>query len=117
MKYRTFEGVDNACLDPRYLVLDGQQRLTSLYCSLYAKKPVKTKSVRGQAIERYYYLDMRKCLDEDCDRTDAVLSVPRTRLVTEDIGRKVILDLSTREHEIAKPYVSGQPSLRCKWAQ
>lgn len=102
LKYRTFEGVDNACLDPRYLVLDGQQRLTSLYCSLYAKKPVKTKSVRGQAIERYYYLDMRKCLDEDCDRTDAVLSVPRTRLVTEDIGRKVILDLSTREHEIAK---------------
>jgi hypothetical protein len=43
-------------------VLDGQQRLTSLYCSLYAKDPVSTKNIRGQAIQRYYYLDMKKFL-------------------------------------------------------
>ena len=54
---------------------------------------------------RYYYLDMRKCLDEDCDRADAVISVPgdpehNPKQITEDIGRTVVLDLTTREKEI-----------------
>lgn len=105
LKYRAFEGTSGIDGDPDNLVLDGQQRLTSLYCSLYAKEPVKTKNIRGQAIKRFYYLDMRKCLDEDCDRADAVISVPgepkhSPRQITEDIGRKVILDLTTREKEI-----------------
>ena len=102
LKYRPFEGAAGVSKDPDNLVLDGQQRLTSLYCALYAKGPVKTKNIRGQAISRYYYLDMRKCLDPDCDRADAVLSIPDTRKVTEDIGRTVVLDLSTREREIAQ---------------
>lgn len=105
LKYRAFEGTSGVAKDPDNLVLDGQQRLTSLYCSLYAKDPVKTKNIRGQAIMRYYYLDMRKCLDEDCDRADAVISVPgdpkrNPKQITEDIGRSVVLDLTTREKEI-----------------
>ena len=105
LKYRAFEGTNGVKGEPSNLVLDGQQRLTSLYCSLYAKDPVKTKNVRGQAIQRYYYLDMKKCLDEDCDRADAVISVPgdpehNPRQITEDIGRTVVLDLTTREKEI-----------------
>lgn len=107
LKYRAFEGTGNITSDPDNLVLDGQQRLTSLYCSLYAKKPVRTKNIRGQAIQRYYYLDMRKCLDPDCDRADAVISVPYDtehdlKQITEDIGRTIVLDLTTREQEIAQ---------------
>lgn len=100
LKYRIFEGTSGGAKDPDNLVLDGQQRLTSLYCSLYTKNPVQTKDIRGQAIKHYYYLDMRKCLDKDCDRTDAVLSIPDSRQVTEDIGRSVVFDLTTREREI-----------------
>lgn len=105
LKYRAFEGTSGIDREPDNLVLDGQQRLTSLYCSLYAKNPVSTKNIRGQAIMRYYYLDMRKCLDEDCDRADAVISVSgdpkhNPRQITEDIGRTVVLDLTTREKEI-----------------
>lgn len=105
LKYRAFEGTGSVVAEPDNLVLDGQQRLTSLYCSLYAKDPVKTKNIRGQSIMRYYYLDMRKCLDEDCDRADAVISVPgdpehNPKQITEDIGRTVVLDLTTREKEI-----------------
>ena len=81
-------------------MLDGQQRLTSLYCSLYGKAPVKTTNERGQGIERYYYLDMRRCLDPDEDRLDAIVSVPETRQVTRDFGREVVLDLTSREREI-----------------
>lgn len=105
LKYRAFEGTNGVTGEPSNLVLDGQQRLTSLYCSLYAKDPVSTKNIRGQAIQRYYYLDMKKCLDEDCDRADAVISVPgdpkhNPRQIIEDIGRTVVLDLTTREKEI-----------------
>ena len=100
LKYRPFEGTSEGLVEPKNLVLDGQQRLTSLYCSLYSKTPVHTKNTRGQDISRYYYLDMRKCLDADCDRADAVISIPDTRQATEDIGRTVVLDLTTREKEI-----------------
>ncbi len=105
LKCRTFEGTSGVKGEPSNLVLDGQQRLTSLYCSLYAKGPVSTKNVRGQAIQHFYYLDMRKCLDEDCDRADAVISVPgdpkhNPKQITEDIGRTVVLDLTTRDKEI-----------------
>lgn len=100
LKYRTFEGVEASTEDAETLVLDGQQRLTSLYCSLYGKAPVKTTNERGQGIERYYYLDMRRCLDPDEDRLDAIVSVPETRQVTRDFGREVVLDLTSREREI-----------------
>lgn len=102
LKYRAFEGTKAVSREPDSLVLDGQQRLTSLYCSLYAENPVKTKNARGQAINRLYYLDIRKCLDEGCDRTDAVISIPSTRQITEDIGRTVVLDLATQELEISQ---------------
>lgn len=101
LKYRAFEGTD--VVDgtrASFLVLDGQQRLTSLYRSLFSKKVVTTVDVRKQPLERYYYLDIRKCLDPDEDRFDAIISVPKSRIVTEDIGRKVVLDLSTLDREL-----------------
>ncbi len=39
LKYRAFEGTHGISREPDYLVLDGQQRLTSLYCSLFGKDP------------------------------------------------------------------------------
>jgi len=84
---------------PDYLILDGQQRMTSLYLALLSGKPVPTKTEKGQEIERIYYLDVAKCLDPNEDRIDAVLSLPPDRKVTTDFGRKVILDVSTAERE------------------
>ena len=40
-KYRPFTGADNTC-EPEKLVLDGQQRITSIYCALFSEKVVKT---------------------------------------------------------------------------
>lgn len=81
--------------DPRILVLDGQQRLTSMYLALRSGKPVKTKTEKGEEIHRVYFLDMGKCLDPEADREEAVISLPHTLKVTSDFGRKVELDLST----------------------
>ena len=74
-KPRPIEGTNERLreVDPALLVLDGQQRLTSLFQSLKADEPVKTRDTRGNDICRWYYLDMKKCLDDDIDRVDAVL--------------------------------------------
>ena len=98
-KYRTLEGVDASNVVPEQLVLDGQQRLTSIYQATYAKKPVNTTTDKGKKIKRYYYLDIKKCLDESEDRYDAVISVPEDRKIKYDFDRKIKLDLSKQELE------------------
>ena len=97
---RVIEGVTlSASRTPDRLVLDGQQRLTSLYRALRSHRPVDTFSAKGEEILRVYYLDVEKCLDSTADRYDAILSLPPERRVTSDFGRKVELDLTSRELE------------------
>lgn len=98
-KYRTITGVDGISVAPEYLILDGQQRLTSIYQAAFSKKPVYTKTDKGKSIKRYYYLSIEECLNDDIDRFDAVLSVPDDRKIKENFDRDVKLDISTREHE------------------
>lgn len=98
-KYRPIEGVKNVSEKPDYLVLDGQQRLTSMYRTTCSKDPVQTRTDKGKDIKRFYYLDIKKCLDDNEDRYDAILPVPEDRRIKTDFDRKIVLDLSTRELE------------------
>lgn len=98
-KYRTIKGVGQRELAPDFLVLDGQQRLTSIYQATFSKNPVATKTDKGKEIERYYYLSMGKCMDENEDRYDAVLPVPADRKIKENFDRDVKLDLSDQQKE------------------
>lgn len=99
-KCRPVEGavVDSAG-SPEHFLLDGQQRLTSLYQALRHPGPVDTHDARGQRVRRWYYIDMAKALDPNIDREDAIESVPENRIVTSDFGRRVDLDLSSPEKE------------------
>lgn len=98
-KYRTIEGVKAENVVPEFLVLDGQQRLTSMYRATFSRDPVDTITDKKKAIKRFYYLDINKCLDDGADRLEAILSVPADRKIKTDFDRKVTLDLSTRELE------------------
>ena len=86
---------------PEQYLLDGQQRLTSLYQSLRHKRAVATRNRPGsqRTIERWYYVDMRKALDQLADRDDAIFSVPEDKVVRSNFGRDVVLDLSSPESE------------------
>jgi hypothetical protein len=102
-KPRLFAGVNlQTAPNPKTLVLDGQQRLTSMYLSLRSHQPVPTRTEKGNDIERVYFLDMKKCLDPMADRDEAVISVPATLQVTSDFGRKMDIDLSKAEFQYAK---------------
>ena len=98
-KYRPIEGVNNVIDAPDYLILDGQQRLTSIYRTTCSTDAVLTKTDKGKEIKRFYYLDIKKCLDDIEDRFDAIVPVPEDRKIKTDFDRKVLLDLSTKEQE------------------
>ncbi len=98
-RYRTLEGIGPLDVTPNFLILDGQQRLTSMYQAVFDNKPVRTVTEKKTTIQRFYYLDMKKCLDENEDRVEAVLSIPKDRRLKENFDRDIILDLSDREKE------------------
>ncbi len=100
LKPRPIEGVVGADeVDPEKLILDGQQRLTSLYLSLKSGKPVQTKTAKGKSIERYYYIDMKKAVMPDIDRDEAIISLPTDKKITRNFGREIVLDVSDTDKE------------------
>ncbi len=90
----TPEGLQN--VSPDTLVLDGQQRLTALYQSLLGRTAVQTRDAKGKLIRRWYYFDMKRMVEVNGDREEAVLSVPEDRLV-KAFGRETTLDVTTPE--------------------
>ncbi|MGC8732492.1 MAG: GmrSD restriction endonuclease domain-containing protein [Halothiobacillaceae bacterium] len=102
-KPRPLSGTDSGLrrVAPEALILDGQQRLTSLYQALLGRDAVETRDQKGKPIRCWYYLDMKKALANDDDREDAVLSVPEDRVV-KTFGGEIALDVSTPEREYAE---------------
>ena len=98
-KYRVVEGVPVENIIPSELILDGQQRITSIYSALYNRKPVHTRTEKGTDIKRFYYMDIEKALNTDIDRVEAIISIPETRIVTSNFGRDIELDLSSPDKE------------------
>ena len=98
-KTRPIEGVQLNGAKPEVFLLDGQQRLTSLYQAMLHPGPVDTKDNRGKKIKRWYYVDMLKAVDDTVDREDAIFSLPEDRKITKDFGRETMLDLSSEELE------------------
>ena len=100
-KPRLIEGVPYkfAQENPNTFVLDGQQRLTSLYQSLLHAGPVKTQDSKKNKTKRWYYIDMLKALDPYADKERVFISVPENRKVTTDFGRQTLMDLSSPELE------------------
>lgn len=99
-KTKVVEGAPSANGNkPELLILDGQQRLTSLYQAIMSNKVVKTRNTKGYEIKRWYYIDMQKALDPGTDLEEAIFSINENKIITENIGRDVVLDLTTQEKE------------------
>jgi len=85
---------------PETLILDGQQRLTSLYQALISQTAVETKDAKNKPIRRWYYIDMKKAVEAEADREDALLSVPEDKR-TKSFGGEITLDVTSAVHEYA----------------
>ncbi|HKF81437.1 MAG TPA: DUF262 domain-containing protein [Solirubrobacterales bacterium] len=86
-------------VEPEKLLLDGQQRLTSLTQALTGNGVVSTMDARGKKLARKYYVDIAVALEGDDRIDDAVLSLPGDGVVRTNFGRDVELDVSTPEKE------------------
>ena len=99
-KTKPVEGVpDVNGYEPEMLILDGQQRITSLYQAIITNKVVKTHNAKGYEVKRWYYIDMVKAMDLSYDLEEAIFSINENKIITENIGRDIVLDLSKEENE------------------
>ncbi|MEI8272995.1 MAG: DUF262 domain-containing protein [Paludibacter sp.] len=99
-KTKPVEGVLNVeDIKPEMLILDGQQRITSLYQTIISNKAVTTRNAKGYEIKRWYYIDMLKAMDPGTDLEEAIFSINENKILTENIGRDIKLDLSKQEYE------------------
>ncbi len=94
---RPVEGAPAPAKDerPRSLLLDGQQRMTSLFQVTLRGKVVDTITPSKKRVRRWFYIDIREALDPSVERDDAIISVPENRTVARDFGRDVVLYLLT----------------------
>lgn len=119
-KYRAIEGVNIVDVVPELMILDGQQRLTSMYGATYSKNPVRTKTEKGKEVDKFYYFDINKCLDDSEDRFDAIIAVPSDKKLKTNFDRDIVLDLSKREleyeHEMFPINIIFDSSVREDWA-
>jgi len=88
--YRAIEGAPSMPNKVEELILDGQQRLTTLYCSMYGDKPVKI-NVGKNTSEYLYFINIEKAVNvKDGDLSDAVESfrMTKTNLVYKEPAKQ-----------------------------
>lgn len=86
--------------EPEQLLLDGQQRMTSLYQALTSSGIVGTKDARGKELSRRYFLDVELALGDPAEQDAAVRSLPADGVMRENFDRDVVLDVSTRDLQV-----------------
>lgn len=86
---------------PERLILDGQQRLTSLFQATILGSVVATKNAKKQEIRRWYYADIAKAADPKIDMEEAIIGVPESRIDARVGEPEPRLDVSTPEKEYA----------------
>ena len=75
-KPRTLAGVENVSVTPDELLLDGQQRMTSLFQAMHSKRPIRTRTKKKFEIDRYYYFDITKAASDVANIEDAIVDGP-----------------------------------------
>ncbi len=72
------------------LLLDGQQRLTSLTQALTADGVVHTMDSRGKRMDRRYFIDMHLAVQGEDRIDEAVLSLPGDGIERINFGKKTL---------------------------
>jgi hypothetical protein len=99
---RPIEGVQvSNGRQPDLLLLDGQQRMTSLYQVLWTQRPAFLKNIKNQKVERHLFIDIRKAVSAAVPFEEAVEIMPGDKRRMKPFGREVDLDLSSPELQYA----------------
>ena len=101
LKPRLVEGVElEDPPRPDFLVLDGQQRLTSLFMALLSEKPVRiNRGKRYRPDQRWYYFDILKSLELPETRRDEAIIGLNANKKFRNSQQGLSLDCSNPEDE------------------
>jgi len=97
---RPVEGAPDPLNNPEELLLDGQQRVTSLYQALMRGAPVNTQSANRRKRDVYFFIDMARAL-EDPFPEDAIVIIDKSLVSKPNVGKKIDLDLRTPQARYA----------------
>ncbi|MBK6856850.1 MAG: DUF262 domain-containing protein [Microthrixaceae bacterium] len=104
-KPRAIESVDlPSGTEAKFLLLDGQQRLTSLTQALSGDGSVSTKDARGKLLDRRYLIHMETALADSHRVDEALISIPSDGVVRSNFGKDVVLDLSDHDRQRVQGY-------------
>jgi hypothetical protein len=104
-KPRAIEGVELVPgTDAKFLLLDGQQRLTSLTQALSGDGIVNTKDARGKLLDRRYLVHMQTALSDPNRIDEAIISIPADGVIRSNFGKDVVLDLSDHDKQRQRGY-------------
>lgn len=84
---------------PKLLLLDGQQRLTSLTQSMSGEGVVVCHDNR-KVVKRRFYIDIEKAMAAEDEIEQAVRVLPEDGVLRENFDRDIVLDASTREKQL-----------------
>lgn len=83
-------------VNPGLLLLDGQQRLTTLYHCLRGDGIVDTVDFRGKKIRRRFFVDVNAAVSEDIMPDEAIFAVDEDGAVRSHFGPQIPGGLSNR---------------------
>lgn len=97
---RTVEGspARRKTVEPEELLLDGQQRVTSLFQAFMRQEPVETRTAQGKKREVLYYFNIIKSTQQPFP-DDAIEIVPASKAIRGKFGRGLLLDLREEKDE------------------
>lgn len=98
---RPLEGAPHTDRDPGMLLLDGQQRLTTLYHCLRGDGIVDSVDFRNKRIRRKFYIDINRAVQYDVLPEEAVFSVDEAGQVMSHFAGHLPQPINSRESELA----------------
>jgi hypothetical protein len=99
-------------------LLDGQQRMTSLYQSTSSPHPVETQTAKKQPVKLHFYFNIRDALNANKERREAIVAMPEDRILRANFGRDIALDLSSEDREFASLHFPINRTFEAqKWIQ
>ncbi|QGU04424.1 GmrSD restriction endonuclease domain-containing protein [Corynebacterium comes] len=98
---RPIAGAPAPTSSPGLLLLDGQQRLTTLYHCLRGDGAVDTVDFRSKRIRRTFYVDVSRAVESEVMPDEAVFSVDEEGSVRSHFGPEIPGGITDREAAIA----------------
>lgn len=84
---------------PEELLLDGQQRITSIYQVAMRSEVVETTTIKHKKIRRWFYVDIKKAIDPSVDKSEAIFNLPEDKKLKVSDKWPQGLDLTTQTLE------------------